>query len=386
MINVFQPTVGTAELDALAEVFASSWLGHGPRTAAFETEFAAHIGAEPAHMTFLNSGTAGLFLAIELLGLGPGDDVVLPSVSFVAAANAIAASGARTVFCDVDRRTLNPSCDDVARAVTERTRAVVILHYGGYPGDIAAIADFCRQRGLILVEDAACAVASTVGGRACGTFGDMAMWSFDAMKVMATGDGGMLWVRDPELAARARRLSYHGLAQDSGLRSAARVPHRWWELKVRDFGRRVVGNDVTAAIGSVQLRRLPDLLQRRAEIVRLYDQLLAGATGVLPPPPLPDGHSTSYYFYWVQLDATVRDAVAADLLDMGIYTTFRYPPLHKVPAYGAQVVLPATERAAEETLLLPLHAGLTDDEVRTVADELRAAVRRHGDGHREEQR
>ncbi|MEU7171993.1 DegT/DnrJ/EryC1/StrS family aminotransferase [Micromonospora tulbaghiae] len=373
-------------MDALSEVFASGWLGRGPRTAAFEAAFAAHIGVEPAHMTFLSSGTAGLFLAIELLGLGPGDDVVLPSVSFVAAANAITASGARTVFCDVDPRTLNPSCDDVERAVTGRTRAVVILHYGGYPGDIAAVADFCRQRGLMLIEDAACAVASTVSGRACGTFGDIAMWSFDAMKVLVTGDGGMLWVRDPELAARAGRLSYHGLAQDSGLRSAARVPHRWWELKVRDFGRRVVGNDVTAAIGAVQLSRLPDLLRRRAEIVRLYDELLADTPGVRLPPPLPDGHTSSYYFYWVQLDATVRDAVAADLLQRGIYTTFRYPPLHKVPVYGARVVLPETEQAAEETLLLPLHAGLDDDEVRTVAGELRAAVRRHGAGYEEEQR
>nr|AIW62986.1 aminotransferase [uncultured bacterium BAC-AB1442/1414/561] len=384
MINVFQPAVGAAELEALAEVFASSWIGHGPRTRAFEEEFAVHIGVDPTHVTFINSGTAGLFLAMELLRLGPGDDVVLPSMSFVAAGNAIAACGARPVFCDVDPRTMNPTLDDVARALTPRTRAVIVLHYGGYPGDVTAIADFCRERGLPLLEDSACSVASKVGGQACGTFGDLAMWSFDAMKVMATGDGGMLYVRDAELAGRARRLAYHGLAFDSGIQSAASVPHRWWEVNVQDFGRRVVGNDITAAIGSVQLRRLPEMLRRREQIVRSYDELLAGIPGVQLPPPLPAGHTTSYYFYWVQLPAAIRDAAAADLLERGIYTTFRYPPLHKVPAYGSAAVLPNSEQAAEESLLLPLHLGLDDDDVRTVARELREAVQRRLAGARRE--
>lgn len=374
MINVFQPSLGEKELAAVAEVFESNWLGHGPRTKAFESEFAAHIGADPEQVVFINSCTAGLFLATELLELGPGDDVVMPSVSFVAAANAVAATGARPVFCDVDPRTLNPTAAQVESALTARTKAVLVLHYGGYPGDIAAIAELCRARGVKLVEDAACAVASRAGETACGTFGDLAVWSFDSMKVLVTGDGGAFYARDPELARRARTLAYHGLEQSSGF-SAAKVSHRWWELNVRNFGRRIIGNDVTAAIGSVQLGRLPENIARRREVAETYDRLLSDAAGVRLPPPLPEGHTGSYYFYWVQLDPAVRDRVAADLLDRGIYTTFRYPPLHRVPAYGAgHLRLPGAEEAAENTLLLPLHQGLDDTDVRTVADELRKAV------------
>ncbi|MCF2436250.1 DegT/DnrJ/EryC1/StrS family aminotransferase [Streptomyces thinghirensis] len=374
MINLFQPQVGKEELDAVAEVFDSHWLGHGPRTKAFEADFAEHIGVDAEQVVFINSGTAGLFLALEALDLAEGDEVVLPSLSFVAAANAIGSTGARPVFCDVDARTLNPTAEDVERSLTPRTKAVIVLHYGGYPGDIVRIARLCRERGVALVEDAACSVASRVGGRAVGSFGDLAMWSFDAMKVMVTGDGGMLYVRDRELAARARRLAYHGLAQPSGF-GHAKVSHRWWELDVPEIGRRVIGNDLTAAIGSVQLRRLPELVARRREIVELYDRELAGLDGVRTPPPLPEGHESSYYFYWVQMSPEIRDEVASELYAAGIYTTFRYAPLHKVPAYRAQdEVLPASDKASGETLCLPLHPGLADDDVRTVAAALREAV------------
>ncbi|MER6195723.1 DegT/DnrJ/EryC1/StrS family aminotransferase [Streptomyces cyaneofuscatus] len=374
MINVFQPSLGAEELKAVAEVFDSNWLGHGPRTKAFEAAFADHLGVPADHLIFINAATAGLFLTTELLGLGPGDDVVLPSVSFVAAANAIAATGARPVFCDVDPHTLNPTPAHIESALTPRTKAVLLLHFGGLPGEVAAIADLCRTRGITLVEDAACAVASTAGTRACGTFGDIAVWSFDAMKVLVTGDGGMLYVRDADLARKARRLAYHGLETSSGY-AAAKVSDRWWDLDVREYGRRIIGNDLTAAIGTVQLRRLPEFVARRQAVSHTYDQLLATADGVRLPPAPPSGHTSTHYFYWVQLDATIRDQVAADLLARGIYTTLRYPPLHKVPAYGATAVdLPGTDHAAETTLLLPLHQGLDDAEVATVADELRKSV------------
>ncbi|MDA3624725.1 DegT/DnrJ/EryC1/StrS family aminotransferase [Saccharopolyspora sp. WRP15-2] len=375
MINVFQPSLGTEELAAVSEVFESGWLGHGPRTKAFEAAFAEHLGVQPEGVIFLNSCTAGLFISTELLDLGEDDEVVLPSVSFVAAANAVAATGARPVFCDVDPRTLNPRRSDVESAITDRTKAVLLLHYGGYPGEITEIAEMCRERGIPLIEDSACAVASSVDGRVAGSFGDMAMWSFDAMKILSTGDGGMLHVRDPELARRARRLAYHGLEQSSGF-AKARVSHRWWELDVRDFARRVIGNDLTAAIGQVQLRRMPEFVQRRKEIVDCYDAELADVDGLVLPPPLPAGHESSYYFYWVQMAASIRDQVAADLYEAGVYTTFRYPPLHRVPAYGApaELELPGVDHASDTTLCLPLHQGLDDSEVREVVTQVRKAV------------
>lgn len=378
MIQLFQPQVGAEELSAVAEVFDSRWIGHGPRTSAFEAAFAGHLGVEPDRVVFLNSGTAGLFLAMELLDLAEGDEVVLPSLSFVAAANAVVARGARPVFCDVDARTLNPTAPDVEQALTPRTKAVVVLHYGGQPGDIAAIAGLCRARGIALVEDAACSVASSVDGTAVGTFGDLAMWSFDAMKVLVCGDGGALYVRDAEQAARARRLAYHGLVQPSGFRHA-QVSSRWWELDIPEIGRRVIGNDLTAAIATVQLRRLGEFVARRREIVALYDRELAGTEGLVLPPPLPEGHRSTHYFYWVQMAPGLRDEVASELLAAGIYTTFRYAPLHRVPAYGATgQVLPRSHDAAGRTLCLPLHPGLDDADVRTVASALRKAVEARG--------
>src|SRR6266545_5495667 len=260
MIHLVRPQVGEEELRAVAEVFESSWLGVGPRTKAFETGFAEHLGVEPDHVVFVNSGTAALFLALETLDLRAGDEVVLPSASFVAAANAIMACGARPVFCDVDERTLNPALDDIENTLTPRTKAVVVLHYGGYPGDVARIAARCREAGIALVEDAACSVASRVGGKAVGTFGDLAIWSFDAAKVLVTGDGGMLYARDRRQAERARRLAYHGLVHARGFGDAAGARDRWWEPELSEVGRRFIGNDLTAAIGTVQLRRLPELV------------------------------------------------------------------------------------------------------------------------------
>ncbi|WBB78708.1 DegT/DnrJ/EryC1/StrS family aminotransferase [Micromonospora sp. WMMD882] len=374
MINISQPDLGAEELDAVREVFASNWLGYGPLTRAFETEFGEFLDVPAEHLIFLNSATSGLFLATELLGLGPGDDVVLPSVSFVAAANAIAATGARPVFCDVDPRTLNPSVGDVERAITPRTRAVLILHYGGQPGDVKAIAAHCAARGIPLIEDVSVSIASAIDDRRCGTFGDIATWSFDSRKVITTGDGGMLYVRDAALSRRAKRMAYHGVADRSAFTTASRVARRWWELDVQEVGRRLIGNDLTAAIGRVQLRRLPAFVERRRVITEMYHSLLGGIEGIRLSPPLPRGHATTHYFYYVQLDPGIRDQVAEDLLARGIYTTFRYEPLHTVPLYRADGVFPGTALAAATTLLLPIHQGLDDTDVHTVAEELIKAV------------
>jgi len=376
MINIFQPTLGAQELAAVGEVFASSWIGRGPRVAAFEAAFAAHLGVTKDHVTSLSSCTEGLFIAMELAGVGPGDEVVLPSISFVGAGNAIAARGARPVFCDVDPATLMPSVADLEAVRGPRTRAVVLLHYGGYPGDVVAIAAWARQQRVFLVEDAACAVASRVDGTACGVLGDIGVWSFDGQKIVAAGDGGMLYARDPALAERARKLAYFGLEQVSGFSQAQTVDTRWWEFEISSFSRRSIMNDVQAAIGLVQLARLPEFLRRRAAVVAAYDRELAGLPGLLLPPPLPPGQESSHYLYWVRLDAEARDAVARELYEVGIYTTFRYAALHSVSAYGSVAALPGADEAAATTLCLPLHQALTDDDVEQIVSALRRAVSR----------
>ncbi len=376
MINVFQPALGERELAAVAKVFDSNWIGHGAQADEFESTFAAHLGVDRAHMTSLNSCTEATFLAMELAGVGPDDEVVLPTVSFVGVGNAIASRGATPVFCDVDPWTLNPTAADVEAVLTARTKAVVILHYGGYPGEVAQIAQLCRDRGVLLIEDAAIAIASRVDGRACGTFGDMAMWSFDHGKIVVMVDGGLLYVRDPELAARAPKMAYFGLEQRSGYDTAMRAKTRWWDFDISSFSRRSVTNDVLAAIGNVQMARLPEFIARRREVAQRYDSALSGVGAMRCPPPLPAGHESSYYMYWIQVDGGIRDELARDLYRQGIYTTFRYPLLHQVPAYGSEAKLPNAEQAAARTLLLPMHQSLSDDDVDRTAAAVRDAIRR----------
>lgn len=380
MINVVQPALGERELAAVREVFESNWVGRGARTGEFEAAFARHLGVGREHVTATNSCTSATFIAMELLGIEPGDEVVLPTVSFVGAGNAVAARGGRLVFCDVDEATLNPSVADIEAVLTERTKAVVILHYGGYPGEVAEISRLCRDRGIHLVEDAALAVASTVDGRACGTFGDIGVWSFDHAKILVTVDGGMMYVRDPELAARAPKIAYFGLVQrgagsaksfHSGYDQALRSQTRWWDYDVTSFSGRSTTNDVLAAVGLVQLSRLGEFVARRRQIAQAYDAGLADVAGLRVPPPLPPGHTSSYYMYWVQFEDGIRDQVARDLYELGIYTTFRYPLMHQVKAYGSDAVLPRAEAAAEKTLLLPIHQSLSDADVERVISAVR---------------
>ena len=224
------------------------------------------------------------------------------------------------------------------------------------------------------MEDAANAVASRVNGRACGTFGDIGVWSFDHGKIAVSVDGGILYARDPELTARAVKLAYFGMEQATGYSQAMRTHTRWWDFDVSSFSRRSIMNDVLAAIGNVQLGKLGDFLARRREVISCYDRALSGLPGVVLPPSLPAGHETSYYLYWVQLDPDVRDMVARKLYDRGIYTTFRYPLLHKVKAYGSDAELPGAERAAASTLCLPLHQALSGSDVDLVTNALSEAI------------
>ena len=217
-------------------------------------------------------------------------------------------------------------------------------------------------------------------GRRCGTFGDLGVWSFDSRKVITTGDGGMLYARDPELARRARRLAYHGLEDRSSFTTAAKSPHLWWSFDIEDVGRRLIGNDLTAAIGKVQLGKLAEFVERRAAIGRRYDDALAGVPGIRTPPPLPAGHRSTHYFYWLRFESlAIRDGVSEDLLGQGIYTSWRYYPLHRVPRYGAtDARLPKTEVVSDTALLLPAHQSLRDDEVDLIAEEVIKAVEARG--------
>jgi aminotransferase len=369
MINVFQPALGAEELDAVRKVFESNWPGKGKVTDQFETEFARHLGTDRELVRSANSCTEGLFLAMALLGIGPGDEVILPSISFVGAANAIMASGAQPVFCDVDRASLNCTAAAIESCISGRTKAVLILHYGGVPCDMEATCELLTRRRLLLIEDNACSVASSFCGKVCGSFGDISVWSFDSMKALVTGDGGMIWCRTPELATQAEQLLYLGIGNQSGFANSAET--RWWEFEVTHCGRRGILNDLASAIGIEQLKKLPRFLARRKQIHEFYDKELASLSWLTCPPRIRDGSISSYYMYWIQARSDLRDRLATHLRQDGVYTTFRYFPLHQVSFYGAEKTLPNAERAAEETLCLPIHPSLSDNDLEHIVTSMR---------------
>jgi aminotransferase len=362
VINLFQPAVGHDELEAVGAVLASGWLGNGERARRFESAFAEYVGSSASQILTVSSCTEGLFQVLATLDVGPGDDVLLPSISFIGAAHAVRSTGARVVLCDVDPLTLNPTVDHVERALTTDTKAVLVLHYGGLPGEIAALSSWAREHHVLLIEDAACGMGSLVDGRHCGTMGDAGVWSFDPAKLMTTGDGGMIWCRNEKLAERLRRTIRLGVSTSGFARSSD--TGRWWEIDPAEVGRRATMNDMAAAIGLVQLGRVPDFLRRRQEVATAYDDAL----GNLPwlRLPRPRGSDVAHTFYPVQTQSGLRDQLAVYLLGRGIYTNFRYWPLHRTGLYRSDTDLPGSDMAAATTLLLPVHQCLTDAEVKEV--------------------
>jgi aminotransferase len=368
IVNLFEPSVGAGELSAMREVVASRWLGTGRRTAAFQEAFAQYLRMPCGTLLAVTSCTEGLFQAVAALDLAACDEVIVPTVSFVGAAHAVLSAGASPVLCDVDARTLNPTVEHIDAALTPATRAVLLLHYGGALGSVVEISQFARENGLTLIEDAACGLGSFAGELACGTVGDIGVWSFDPMKVMTTGDGGMVWARDAEIASRifdSVRLGEgdSGFARRSGT-------SRWWEIEPRAAGRRAAMNDLAAAIGLQQLKRLPEFLDRRHRIAERYEAALSDLEWLRLPPPRRTGEARC--FYWIQVPDQLRDRLAGDLLAQGIYASFRYWPLHKTRLYASERSFPGADCAAACTLLLPLHQGLTPTDVERVVHGVRS--------------
>ncbi len=386
MIQVFSNSLGAEELRAVSDLFASHWIGKGRECDAFEREFAAHLGTD--HVLMTNNCTASIYIALRALGIEPGDEVIVSTINFVACANAVIELGAKPVFADVDPRALNILPSEIDRLQTPRTRAVIVLHYGGHPAPLGEI-DAAHRGYVAIIEDAANAVASTYHGVACGTLGDAGVWSFDAMKILCTLDGGVLWLRDAKdnpfdweedarsVRATATALRYLGLAPKttSGMDAMGEKQARWWEYELVDVSGRFISNDVSAAIGRIQLRKLPAFIARRKAIWERYQAEFAplvksgpdhdGDWFYCPPEPLPDCTS-SYYLYWLQVPE--RDRLARYLADNGVYTTFRYFPLHKVAYYRSKQRLHNAEWANKTTLNLPIHQNLTDDEVGKVIE------------------
>lgn len=373
MINIFQPALGAEELAAIAKVFESNWIGKGNSTLEFEKAFAASLRTSPDNFTSTTCCTEGLFLASQIFGFSAQDEVIAPSISFVAVGSAIVSSGAKLVLCDVDARSLNVTAEDIARVITPRTKAIYLNHYGGVPCEMDSIMSLCSEKGIIVIEDAACAIRSFYKKKACGTFGDMGVWSFDAMKTLCTGDGGMLWFKSLEYLAQAKEQLYLGLPnrQKSGMDSSAGGNANWWEYEVERPGRRAIMNNITGAIGVEQLKKLDTFLSRRRAIYERYCEELADISAITLPPELTPGVESSYYFFWIQ--TARRDELARYLLENKVYTTFRYWPLHRVEFFGQKNAhLPKSDLVASQTLNIPLHQSLSDSDVEKVIDLIKS--------------
>lgn len=368
MINVMQPSLGKEELDRIAQVFDSNWIGRGNLTLEFEKKFAEHIGSTMDHLVTAHCCSEGLFSSMHLLNIKSEDEVIVPTISFVGAGNAVCANGSKLVLCDVDKRTLNARPEDIEKVITPKTKAILLLHFGGIPCEMDGIMAIAEEHHLKVIEDCAAGVCSTYKGQALGTFGDMGMWSFDAMKILVCGDGAAIHFRDQELKVKAEKWLYFGLEAKSGYENT--VAQKWWEFDISSFGHRSIWNDVTAAMALEQYKKLPMFMEKRSAVHDFYNRNLEDIEWLDLPLPLQEESKSSYYFYHVQITNGKRDQLAKFLRENGIYTTYRYYPLHRVPGYKISGNFPNADYAADNTLCLPMHQGLTENELELIVDKI----------------
>jgi dTDP-4-amino-4,6-dideoxygalactose transaminase len=372
-IPVMRPLLGQEEQAAVAEVVASGWVAQGPRVADFERAFAERVGA--AEGVAVSSCTTALHLALVLHGIGPGDEVVVPSLSFIATANAVRYCGATPVFADVDASTGNLTAKTVEQVLSGATRAVLVVHQAGVPADLDELRALCGPRGLLLLEDAACAAGSTYRSRPVGAGAALAAWSFHPRKLLTTGEGGMITVEDPDQAARLRRLREHGMDVSAADRHLAGAPRAEHYLET-GFNYRLT--DIQAAMGLVQLRRLDAVVARRRSLAVRYQQLLADVPALVTVAD-PTWGTTNYQSFWVLLpdDFPVsRDRLMELMHEAGVSTRRGIMASHLEPAYQGHphADLPVTEQLTAQSLILPLFHDLAPDEQDRVVAVLRAVA------------
>lgn len=374
-INVMKPWLGDEEAQALAEVVASGWVAQGPKVKEFESDFAASQDVRYAVAT--SSCTTALHLALIVAGIGPGDDVVVPSLSFIATANAVTYVGARPVFCDVDPATGNVTAETIHAALTLDTRAVIVVDQGGVPLDLDPIRELCDRHEITVIEDAACAVGSQYKGRPVGTGADVAVWSFHPRKILTTGEGGMLTTQRADWAARARTLREHSMSVSASDRHGSLLAPAEVYPEI-GFNYRMT--DLQAAVGIVQLRRLAAVVERRREIAAAYIAGLMGLNGLRFVADPPYG-TTNFQSFWVEVlpgFPVSREELLARLADAGISARRGIMAAHRQPAYRWRDTgnsgLQHTERLTDRTLILPVFHELDTISMNRVMNTIHAAA------------
>jgi len=366
MIPVQRPFLGDEELAAVGKVFDSAWLGMGSTTKEFEDRIRTLVGAR--HVIAVNTGTSALHLALDAIGLEPGAEVIVPSLTFAASVQAILACGGRPVFCDVCADTLNMDVADAARRVTPRTRAIMPVHYGGLACDMDAVMALAREHHLMVVEDAAHAFGSTYKGRAIGTIGDVTCFSFDPIKNITCGEGGAVVTDNDDIARRALPKRILGIDNDTWSRYRN---ERTWFYEVVTPGYRYHLSNINAAIGLAQLDRMEAFRSFKRDVVRRYDEAFGGIGGIALVQRNLD--ETFPFFYVVRILNGRRDALMTQLKGNGIGTGVHYIPNHLQPLFAKySTALPVTERMYEEIISLPLYVGMSGADLDAVIAGVRA--------------
>ena len=368
-------SLSAEELRAATAVLASGWLSMGPVTEAFERAFADYLGVTYAFA--VSSGTAALHLAHLAAGVGQGDEVVAPSLTFVATANAAVYCGATPVFADVaGTDDFNLSADTIAPALSRATRAITVVHYGGYPCDMAPILEIAAERGIPVIEDAAHAVGASYAGRRCGTIGDIGCFSFFANKNLPTGEGGMVVTDNEAYAGRIRAMRSHGMTTLTWDRHRGHAR----AYDVVDLGYNYRIGEVASALGLAGLANLDRANARREKIVERYRRRLREMPGLSSPFEGAPGRSACHLFPVLLPPELPREGVAAAMQEAGVQTSVHYRPVHLFSYYrqrfgGRAGLLPVTEAIGEREITLPLYPGMDDATVEYVMDALAAAVR-----------
>jgi len=368
MIPLSRPYIDENEIRAVKEVLESGWLAHGPKAQEFERMFAEYVGAKYA--VCVNSCTSALHLAVMALGIK--GEVILPSFTFVATANAVVTAGAKPVFADIDYDTCNIDPTDIERKMTDRTEAIMPVHYAGHPCDMKAIMKIAKKHNLFVIEDSAECIGGEFFGRKTGSFGDAGCFSFFPTKNITTGEGGMITTDDRGIAEKAKTLKAHGVAADTYEREKKEKP---WLRAATEAGYNLRMTDISAAIGIEQMKKLENMNRMRIESASYLSSLLRGIG--LSLPVVRNGCKHVFQMYTIKLpEGCDRTAFINELKEAGIQASVHFdPPVHLQPYYkGMSGVLPVTESIYKRIVTLPMFPGMRRDEIETIAETVKSAL------------
>jgi dTDP-4-amino-4,6-dideoxygalactose transaminase len=376
-LGLCKPSIGEEEVNAVSDVLRSGWLTTGAKVTEFEDAVKSFVGCKSA--VGLTSATGGLHIALAALGIGPGDEIILPTYTFVSCSHVCLWLGAKPVLVDVDKHTFNIDPAKIEAAITPKTKAIMPVHFAGHSCDLDPILKIAKKHKLFVIEDAAHAIGTLYKGKPIGMFGDVTVFSFYATKTITTGEGGMAVTNDPELGKKLKRLSYFGVDKDAFNRYSDKGT---WYYEVVDLGYKYNMDNMHGAIGVEQMKKLSHFLERRRTLAKTYTRMLQGVKGVIPPSEQ-DYTTSSHHLYPVLIDTPklTRENCIKMLREYNIGASVHFIPLHLFPYYQKRFGckrgdFPVAEYVYDKEISLPLFPDMNDSDVAYVVEALKEIL--HG--------